>query len=121
MHEQFFAEFPIILSEWMLKLKDTKGSWGINVIEEWMPEKIKQLKEISNPISRAIDFWINRILKGYLIEFAITYNKLYSASEREFFYGPRGRYLKELTLWIKMALHDYRMLPMRDIKSSDFC
>ena len=34
MHEQFFAEFPIILSEWMLKLKDTKASWGINVIEE---------------------------------------------------------------------------------------
>lgn len=39
MHEQFFVEFRIILGEWMLKLKDTKGSWGINVVEEWMPEK----------------------------------------------------------------------------------
>lgn len=56
LHEQFFVEFPIILSEWMLKLKDTKGSWSINVIEESMPEKIKKLKEISNPISRVVNF-----------------------------------------------------------------
>ena len=101
----------------MLKLKDTKGSWGTNAIEEWTPEKIKQLKEISNPISRAVYFWINNSLKGYIIEFSITYNQSYSATEREFFQGPRGRYLNALTLWIKMALHDCRTLPMRDIDS----
>lgn len=56
----------------MLRLKDENATWNINVKGEWMPEKIQALKEISNPISRAIDLWINSILKGYVTEFAIT-------------------------------------------------
>jgi len=99
----------------MLKLKETNASWGINVKGEWTPEKIQQLKEISNPISRVVDFWIDSILKGYVIEFAITYTQSYSASEREFFFGARGRYLRELTVWIKMALHNCKTFPMRNI------
>ena len=101
----------------MLKLKDNKGTWNINEKGKWTPEKIQQLNEISNHISRAVDFWINSILKGYVTEFAIAYTKSYSAFEREFFYGPRGRYLRELTMWIKMALHDCGSLPMRNMES----
>lgn len=101
----------------MLKLKDSSGTWNINVKGEWTHEKIQQLNEISNPISREVDFWINNILKGYVTEFAITYSKSYSASEREFFSVPRGRYLRELTVWIKMALHDFGTLPMRNTES----
>ena len=40
LHEQLFAAFPIILSEWMLKLKDNSGTWNINIKGEWTPEKI---------------------------------------------------------------------------------
>jgi len=121
LHEKFFAEFPILLSEWMLKLKDNNGTWNINVKGEWTLEKIQQLNEISNPISRAVDFWINNILKGYVTEFDITYSKSYSASDREFFSSPRGRYLREVTVWINMALHDCGTLPMKNIESSIMC
>jgi len=56
-------------------------------------------------------------LKGYVTEFAITSTKTYSAAEREFFFGLRGRYLRKLTEWIKMALHDCGTLPMRNMES----
>jgi len=105
------------MSEWMLLLKDKNETWTINVKGEWTPEKIQALKEISNPISRAVDFWINNILGGYVTESSIAYTKSYSASESELFYGPRGRYLREITAWIKMALHDCGTLPMRNIES----
>jgi len=75
------------------------------------------LKEISNLISRAVDFWIDSILKGYVTEFSIEYTQSYSSLEREFFYGPREKYLRELTVWIKMALHDCGTLPMRNMDS----
>jgi len=116
-HEQFFAEFPIILSEWMLRLKDESAWCSNGESKEWMPENIQQLKEISNHISRAIDFWINSILKGYVTEFAIQYTMSYSVLERDLFYGPRGRYLRELTVWIKMALHDFGTLSMWNMES----
>lgn len=121
LHEQFLSEFPILLSEWMLHMKDEGATWNINVKGEWIPEKIQHLNEISNPISRAVDFWINSILKGYVTEFSITSNKSYSAVEREFFLGPRGRYLRKLTEWINMDLHDCINFPMRNIESSVLC
>lgn len=72
-HKKFFCEFTIILSEWMLRLKDNNGSWSNNGSREWTLELIKQLKEVSNPISCAIDFWIDIILKGYVTKFSIEY------------------------------------------------
>jgi len=39
-HEIFFCEFPIILSEWLLRLKDNKGTWRIDSPREWNPELI---------------------------------------------------------------------------------
>ena len=74
-------------------------------------------EEISNPISRAVDFWIYSILKGYVTKFVIEYTKSYSALETEFFYGPRDKYLRELIVWIKMALHDCGTFPMRNLDS----
>ena len=38
---------------------------------EWNPQLIHQLKSISNPISRAIDFWVDNILEEYIIEFYV--------------------------------------------------
>lgn len=75
--------------------------------------------EISNHISRAVDFSIDSVLKGYVSEFSIEYTQSYSVAEREreFFYGPRDKYLRELMVWIKMALHDCGTLPMRNWRS----
>jgi len=104
----------------MLKLRDNKGTWNTNDKGEWTPEKIQQLNEISNLISRVVDFWINSILKGYVTKFSISTTKSYSTAEREFFFGPRGRYLRKLMKWIKMALQDYGTLPMRNMERPIF-
>lgn len=116
-HEKFFCKFRIIMSEWMLRLKDENAWHNNDESKEWTLEKIQQLKEISNLISRAVDFWINSILKGYITKFAIEYTKSYSALERVFFYVPQGIYLRELTMWIKMALHDCGTMPMSNMES----
>ena len=65
---------------------------------------IQQLKRTSNPISRAIDFWGDSILGGYIMEIAVDAIKPYSETEREFFQGTQCRYLKCLKLWIKILV-----------------
>lgn len=65
---------------------------------------IQQLKGINNPISHAVDFWYDSILEGYVTEFAVNTVKSYNATKREFFKGPRGKYLNSLKLWTKMLL-----------------
>jgi len=49
------------------------------------PELIQQLKQLSNIISLAVDFWIDSILRGYITMFTIDYTKSYNAVERELF------------------------------------
>lgn len=70
------------MSEWLLSVKDNNRTWRIDGPREWTPELLQQLKEVSNPISRAIDLWIDSILKGYITEFAIDYTKSYNTAER---------------------------------------
>ena len=33
---------------------------------EWTPHLVEQLEEVSNPLLRAVDFWIDSVLKGYI-------------------------------------------------------
>lgn len=114
LHEIFFCEFPIILSEWLLRLCENNGTWRIDGPREWTFELIKQLKEVSIPISCTIYFWIDSILRGYIIEFGIDCTKSYSTAEREFLQGTRAKYLRKLIVWIKMALRDHGTLHMRN-------
>ena len=93
---------------------EENGTWRIDGPREWTPELIQQLKEISNPISRVVDLWVDSVLRGYITEFPIDYTKSYSAAKREFFQGPGAKYLRDLTIWIKMALRDKGTLPMRN-------
>ena len=102
------------MSEWLISLCGNNGTWGIDGPRDGTPELIHQLKEVSNPISHAVDFCIDRILRGYITEFVIDYTKSYSATKREFFYKPRDKYLRELDVWIKMALRDFGAFPMRN-------
>jgi len=101
-----FCAFPIILTEWLLRLCEENATWRNVGPRESTPQLIKQMKEISNPISRTIDFRIVSILRGYITEFSIDYTKSYSTTKRELFQGPGEEYLRELIVWIKMALRD---------------
>ena len=62
------------------------------------------MKNISNPISRAVYFWVDNILEGYITEFAVDTITSYSEAERKFFQGIRERYLSSLKMWIKMLV-----------------
>jgi len=112
LHEIVFVEFPIILIEWLIRLCEDNPNWRIDRPREWTPDLVQILKEISNPISCAVDFWLDNILKVYITEFVVDYTNSYSATEREFFNGPRAKYLKELKVWIKMDLRDRGTLLM---------
>ena len=68
----------------------------------------------TNPMSRAIDFWIDSILEGYVTEFIVEVITLYSEAERHFFKGPRGRYLISINLWIKILLYERGILQLND-------
>jgi hypothetical protein len=61
---------------------------------------------VSNNISHAIDFWLDRILGGYITKFTVDCTQSYNVAESDFFKGARRRILKSLGTWIKMLLCD---------------
>ena len=38
---------------------------------EWKDQLVREVTGVSNTISRAIDFWVDNILQGYISEFAV--------------------------------------------------
>ena len=70
--------------------------------------------QVSNPISRVVDFWIDSILEGYVTEFIVEAITSYSVVEIHFFQGPLGRYLMSINLWIKMLLYEKGILQLND-------
>ena len=84
-HEIFFAEFPIVLHEWLSRLATQQTNFQRREAVEWSAQLIRELAIVSNPISRAIDFWFDSILKGYITEFAVETITSYSEAERNFF------------------------------------
>ena len=64
------------------------------------------MKNLDNPITRAVDFWLASVLGGFVTEFAVDQTKSFSEAERYFFKGYRGKYLRSLNLSIKMLLYE---------------
>jgi len=112
-HEIFFTSLPVELHEWLSKLVETKCYTRSDNPAEWTPKAIEVLKKVDNSIIRAIDYWIARILEGFVTEFTVDQLKSYSEAERHFFKGPRGKFLNSLSLWIKMLLCDHGILMLR--------
>ena len=67
---------------------------------------ISEITSVSNPISRVIDFWVNSILQGYIIEFSVETITSYSEAEIIFFQGPQRRYLVSINIWINMIIYE---------------
>ena len=78
----------------------------------WNSELIQLLKEVDNRASRDVKVWLDSILEGYIIEFIVDTVKYYINIEREFFKGPRGRFLLSLQLSIKMLICEKGILKM---------
>ena len=57
-------------------------------------------------------FWVDRILQRYITEFVVDTITSYSKVERNFFQGPRSRYLLSLKTWIKMLICEKGIMQM---------
>ena len=68
---------------------------------EWSDQLVREVTSVSNTIYRAIDFWVDSILQGYITEFVVEAITSYSEVERNFFQGPRRKYLLSIITWIK--------------------
>ena len=111
-HEIFFAEFPIVLHEWLSRLVTRRTNFQRREVVEWSAQLIRELTSVSNPISRAIDFWVNSILQGYITEFAVETITLYSEAEIKIFRGCQRRYLLSISTWIKMLVYEKGILQL---------
>ena len=114
-HYIFFVEFPTLLYEWLSKLTTQKNNFR-GEPTEWTPFLIERLKRINNPVSKAVDFWIDSIIEGYITEFHVDMITSYSEAKRKFFQGPRSRYLSSWKTWIKMRICEKGILWMIDWK-----
>jgi hypothetical protein len=61
---------------------------------------------VNNKFTRAVDFCLDSIVAGFIIEFAVDTTKLYSATEQDFLCGTQGRYIKSLYISIKILLYN---------------
>ena len=78
----------------------------------WTLELIQELQETNDKASREVEVWLDSILEGYITEFAVDTNKSFSEAEREFFSGPRGRFLLSLQQSIKQLVCEKGILNM---------
>ena len=68
------------------------------------------MQHVNNEVSRTIDFWTTGTLEAFVIEFAINTSTSFSEAERQFFKGPRGKFLNSLSLKIKILLAEKGIL-----------
>jgi hypothetical protein len=71
LREIYFGEFLVILIEWLERLVEKTGRFSATMTRNWTPELVRQLNSVSNPTTRAIFFWLDSVLGGYVIEFVI--------------------------------------------------
>lgn len=109
-HEIFFVSFPIELYEWIARLADSVGRCRLDHPIMWTPELVRRLEAIEDKIAHAVDHWLDRVIGGFIIEFAIDTTVSYSEAKRWFLQGPRGRYIKSLNTGIKMSLCDKQIM-----------
>ena len=74
---------------------------------------VREIISVSNTISRAVDFWVDSILQGYITEFAVEAITSYSEAEIIFFQGPQRRYLLFIRTWINMLVYEKGILQLR--------
>ena len=71
---------------------------------------MREVTSVSNTISRVVDFRVDSILQGYITKFTVEAITSYREAERNFFQGPRRRYLLSLSTWIKMLVYEKGIL-----------
>lgn len=70
-----------MLYEWLSKLADDQGMWKLDNPIVWTPKPVRNLEGSENKIMKAIDYWIDNILGGFITEFVIDTYVSYSEAE----------------------------------------
>ena len=81
LHEVFFCDFPHLLQEWMLRLKDNHATNWIRKID-WTPVQIEHLQQVNNKFTRAVHFWLDSIVAGFITKFVVDTVKSYIAADK---------------------------------------
>ena len=114
-HEVCFAKFPIVLHEWLCNIATQQINFQGGEPKEWNLFLIEQLKRISNTISRAMEFWVDSILEGYITNFFVDTITSYNEAKQKNFQGRCNRYMLSLKTWIKMLICEKVILRMIDL------
>ena len=99
-----------MLHEWFSRLETRQTIFHRREVVEWSDQLVPEITSVSNPISRAVDFWVDSIYQGYIIEFAVATITSYSEATRKIFQGPRRRYFLSIRTWIKMLVYENGVL-----------
>ena len=80
-HKIFFPFFPSELYGWVAKLVDSQGMCRLNKPIVWAPELVHRLEALEDKIAHVVDHWIDRIIGGFIIEFAVDTSVNYSEAD----------------------------------------
>jgi hypothetical protein len=67
---------------------------------------------VNNKFTSVVYFWLDSIVEGFIIEFAIDTVKSYNETKKEFLHGPQGRYIRLLYTSIKILLYNKGVMKM---------
>ena len=90
-HEIFFGSFPSELYEWIVRLADIQRRCKLDQPIVWTPELLRRLEASEDNIARVVDHLLDRIIGGFITEFAVDMTVSYSEAEQCFLKGPRGK------------------------------
>ena len=99
-----------MLHEWLSILATRESNFQRREAVEWSDQLIYEITSVSNTIFRAVHFWVDSILQGYITKFEVEKITSYSDAERNFFQGPRRRYLLSINTWIKILVYEKGIL-----------
>jgi hypothetical protein len=83
LHETFFHDFPHLLQEWILILMDNHPMNQIRQIY-WTLVQIQQLQQVNNKFTSVVNFCLESIVAGFIIEFVVDTTNSYNTTEKEF-------------------------------------
>ena len=109
-YEIFFSSIHIELHQWLSRLTERRTNFQTRRIPVWTPARVNLVQHVNNEVSRAVNFWTTRTLEAFVTEFSIDTSTSFSEAERQFFKGPRGKFLNSLILRIKILLAEKGIL-----------
>ena len=77
-HEIFFASFPSELYEWIARLANSQGRCKLDQPIVWTMELVRRQEASKDKIAQVVDHWLDRIIVGFIIEFAIGMTMSYN-------------------------------------------